>query len=74
MNERIIELINQANKDAGFTFSMDQAKPVHDLMEKFAELIVQECADYIREIYDHQDAESLAWSMEIKFGLHGDYA
>ena len=42
MNERIIELLNEANKTAGFTFSMDQAKPVHDLMEKFAELIVQD--------------------------------
>lgn len=42
MNERFIELMNEANKDAGFTFSMDQAKPVHDLMEKFAELILQD--------------------------------
>ncbi len=43
MNERMIELMNEANKSAGFTFSMDQAKPVHELMEKFAELIVEEC-------------------------------
>jgi hypothetical protein len=43
MNERIVELMNEANKTSGFTFSMDQAKSVHDLMEKFAELIVQEC-------------------------------
>lgn len=42
MNQRFIELMNEANKDAGFTFSMDQAKPVHDLMEKFAELILQD--------------------------------
>jgi hypothetical protein len=47
MNERLIELMNEANKDAGFTFSMDQAKPVHDLMEKFAELIVKECASLV---------------------------
>ena len=47
MNERMIELMNEANKDAGFTFTMDQAKSVHELMEKFAELIVRECAGVI---------------------------
>ena len=45
MNERIIGLMNQANDNVGFTFTMDQAKPVHDLMEKFAELIVKDCRD-----------------------------
>ena len=49
MNERIIALMNQANKDAGFTFSMDQAKPVHELMGKFAELIVRECATVVED-------------------------
>jgi hypothetical protein len=42
MNERMIELMNEANKDAGFTFTMDQAKSVHELMEKFAELIIED--------------------------------
>jgi len=42
MNERMIELMNEANKTVGFTFSMDQAKPVHDLMEKFAKLFVKD--------------------------------
>ena len=56
MNERIIALMNQANKDAGFTFSMDQAKPVHELMGKFAELIVRECAKSADEWYqNHND-------------------
>jgi len=36
-------------------------------------LIVRECADYVRETYDHEAAESIAWSMEVKYGLHGDY-
>ena len=31
-------------------------------------------ADLIREHYDHVEAESIAWNMEIKFGLHGNYA
>ena len=41
---------------------------------KFAELIVQGCADFVRENYDHEAAESIAWCMEINYGLHGDYA
>jgi len=27
----------------------------------------------VRETYDHEAAESIAWSMEVKYGLHGDY-
>jgi len=42
--------------------------------EKFAELIVQDCANFVRETYDHEAAESIAWTMEINYGLHGDYA
>jgi len=42
--------------------------------EKFAELIIQECANYIRENLDNYDAEPLAHSMEVHFGVHGDYA
>ena len=70
MNERIKKLIEQATINIG-----DQYHPIDFFhKEKFAELIVQECADYIRETYDHPDAEPLAWTMEIEFGLHGDYA
>ena len=43
MSERIIELANEANKDIGYTFKMEEAKQLHELMEKFAELIVREC-------------------------------
>jgi hypothetical protein len=43
-------------------------------LEKFAKLIIQECANYIRENYDSWDAEPLAHNMEVDFGLHGDYA
>lgn len=42
--------------------------------QKYAELIVQACADYIRENMDTSDAEPLAFCMERDFGLHGDYA
>ena len=44
MNELIIKLANEANKEVGYTFKLEDAKQIHELMEKFAELIVQECA------------------------------
>jgi hypothetical protein len=43
MNEQILSLANKANKDIGYTFKMEEAKQLHELMEKFAELIVKEC-------------------------------
>jgi len=70
MNERIKELALQAG------YLPDMFGVGHwDMPEckKFAELIVKECADYVRETYDHEAAESIAWSMEVKYGLHGDY-
>jgi len=72
MNERIQELVKQAIVDVkdefGHWIGSDFDK------EKFAKLIIQDCADYVRESYDHEAAESIAWNMEIKYGLHGDYA
>lgn len=46
----------------------------HVRLQEFAELIVQDCANFVRENYDHEAAEYIAWSMEVKYGLHGDYA
>jgi hypothetical protein len=40
MNEQILELANEANKDIGYTFKMEEAKQIHELMGKFAELIL----------------------------------
>ena len=45
MNKRIVELANKANETVGYTFSLVEAKQLHELMEKFAELIVRECAE-----------------------------
>ena len=50
MNERILELANEANKDIGYTFKMEEAKQLHELMEKFAELIVRECINKQHEL------------------------
>ena len=71
MNERIKELMDKATtiEEYGWGASYENFD-----REKFAELIVQECADFVRETYDHEAAESIAWTMEIEYGLHGDYA
>ena len=49
--ERILELANRANEDVGLTFKLEDAKQLHELMEKFAELIVQECVKEIEFQY-----------------------
>lgn len=83
MNQRIKELSKLADEYAEQTvhYYMGQfdgltwegkIKQTRDT--KFAELIVQDCANFVREEYDHVDAEGIAWYMEIKYGLHGDYA
>jgi len=70
MNERIKELWYQAvQPHTGDSWAEQTA-----FIERFAELIVQSCADFVRENYDHEAAESIAWCMEINYGLHGDYA
>ncbi len=73
MNERIKQLAKQATEEVmrdtpSFLATNEMWK------EKFAQLIVQECANFVREEYDHEHAEGIAWTMEIEFGLHGDYA
>tara|TARA_R110000868_G_scaffold409248_1_gene694425 strand:- start:481 stop:681 length:201 start_codon:yes stop_codon:yes gene_type:complete len=45
MNERIKQLANKANEDIGYKIPMIQAKQLHKLMQKFAVLIVKECAN-----------------------------
>lgn len=72
MNERIKELAEQAGSTHKQSLGVYQFYA--DELEKFAELIVQECANFVREEYDHEHAEGIAWTMEVKFGLHGDYA
>jgi len=70
MNERIKELWNEAAKLEADPSWEGQTR----FMEKFAELLIQDCANFVRETYDHEAAESIAWTMEIEYGLHGDYA
>jgi len=73
MNERIKQLAEQAGYKHPDAVGKCEDYAYFD-HEKFAELLVQDCADFVRENYDHEAAESIAWCMEIKYGLHGDYA
>lgn len=74
MNERIRELLKQSRRQASEVQTPGSGAYENLVFEKFAELIVGECADYIRSNYDSWDAEPLAFNMEKDFGLHGDYA
>ena len=75
MNERIKELAEQA-------YGIDDNKPFHPsaliALEKFAELIVRECADICCNVDDkHGEDDSIAYwaAKEIleHFGLIDDY-
>lgn len=72
MNERLKELLEQATEVHDYWYKGESQHIVNHKM--FAELIVKECANYIRTNYDSWDAEPLAFNMEKDFGLHGDYA
>lgn len=70
MNQRIKELAEQA----GFVDKGNNITAYTNFdHEKFAELIIQECADWIRISYNSPLAEPLAFSLERDFELHGDY-
>lgn len=45
--ERILELANKANENIGYTFKLEDAKQIHELMEKFAELLIEELIEEI---------------------------
>jgi len=72
MNQKLRDLQIQAFDECK-TFEDGQFR-TDEVFERFAQLIVEECADYIRTNYDSWDAEPLAFNMEKDFGLHGDYA
>ena len=72
MNERMIELANKANEDVGYTFKLEDAKQIHELMEKFAELIVKECLETIEEMDPHsamRDIDDIYVVVEKHFGV-----
>jgi hypothetical protein len=73
MNERIIELANKANKDIGYTFKMEEAKQLHELMKKFAELLISEVMKVVRDEvqyeYDWALADIVTERVKKEFGV-----
>jgi peptide subunit release factor 1 (eRF1) len=63
MNERIKQLWEEAAK----TTQSDSWEEQTKFMERFAELIVKECANYITEYYPHSRYE--AFYMKKHFGV-----
>ena len=79
MNERIEAYLKQHHcrdyfNTYGETIEDDHYFMYREEIDGLVELIVKECADYIRSNYDNWEAEPLAFNMETDFGLHGDYA
>ena len=70
MNERILELANKANENIGYTFKLEDAKQIHELMEKFAELILTEVISTIyRSDISDKKQEKLVDELAYKFGM-----
>lgn len=73
MNKRMIELVNKANEQVGYTFKLEDAKQLHELMDKFAELIVRECAGIAKMkvfgLSTFEDAEFVDESIKKHFGV-----
>ena len=67
MNERIRELAEQADWRFSDKITGDELQPILDKrLEKFAELIVKECTDFLKDtLDDHFAAEQL----EEPFGV-----
>ena len=74
MNERIKELIEQATESTGFLTAGDSVKPlpVREFnKEKFALLIVRECAELAREWEDDYVVEDTApFHSDVKIKKH----
>jgi hypothetical protein len=69
MNERIIDLANEANEAVGFEFELTEARKLHELMEKFAELIIQECVGVELYWLSEQNREAVAEKIKQHFGI-----
>ena len=77
MNERIRELIEQATESTGFLTAGDSVPPlpVREFnKEKFAELIVRECADIVEETrwMVPPSQEQIARSIKQHFGIEDE--
>jgi len=63
MNERIRELMIQSNPHGDF-------KDCEWVYEKFAELIVEECANVADENYIHRGSRTCGLAIRLHFGVN----
>ena len=70
MNERIKQLLGQAHDQAvpetWTTLSSEQLEKVYD---KFAKLIVEECANVADENYIHRGSRTCGLAIRLHFGV-----
>jgi hypothetical protein len=64
MNERIKELAEQAGWMMG-----DEVEGFNTRLEKFVELIVQECANVADENYIHRGSRTCGLAIRLHFGV-----
>jgi hypothetical protein len=70
MNERIKELLCQAYDQAvPETWTTLSSEQLGRIYEKFAELIVQECADVADENYIHRGSRTCGLAIRLHFGV-----
>ena len=68
MNERIYELSGKASKDINF-FPVENIEQWHQFTEKFAELIVRECALVVYKQDERKSNLNLTLSILEHFGV-----
>ena len=69
MNERIRELAKQARQIGEYVnYGQIRLSP-EQFEQKFAELIVRECADYIQHFYGDIAASSIGNDIKLHFGI-----
>lgn len=66
MNERIKELAEKLELPVGLENPQWAYEPV---LEKFAELIVKECADYVEHFYGDCAAKTIGCGIKQHFGV-----
>ena len=72
MNERLTELYRSCRPKEALA-SQDEYKSANALLgsevEKFAELLIKECADYVQFYYKDHACEVIARDMKTHFGV-----
>ena len=73
MNERIRELAEQAKAESSQWLGSKPATTItYDELEKFAELIVEECANVADENYIHRGSRTCGLAIRLHFGVERD--